>query len=61
LPQTNLRKNLLEIIILLFVHHWILRFWRRNLAVFLGFRLKFDLEMKIHSDPQKMLKKWGRV
>jgi hypothetical protein len=28
-PQTNLRKDLIEIMKLLFLHHWHLRFWRR--------------------------------
>jgi hypothetical protein len=30
MPQTNLRKNLLEIIKLLFVHLWHIRFYRRR-------------------------------
>jgi hypothetical protein len=30
MPQTNLRKNLLEIIKLLFVHLWHMRFCRRR-------------------------------
>jgi hypothetical protein len=50
LPQTNLRKDLLEIMKLLLVHLWLLQFWRiifKELAVLTGFASKYDLEMKV--------------
>jgi hypothetical protein len=51
MPQTNLRKNLIEIIKQLFVHLWHILFCRRrffkDLAMFLGFWPIFDLKMKL--------------